>query len=95
MPHGPDIAAEPLSTRSTTEGAADMARFTTMRSSLDDVVREITTAPQPLPLPGRARAARRAEAPFPAQRRRGTGSAIRGAQTRSTAVRRPIRIPGK
>ncbi|MFD6401643.1 hypothetical protein [Nocardia sp. NPDC060249] len=90
MPHGPDIAAEPLITRSTTEGAADMARFTTMRRSLDDAVREITTAPQPLP-----RAARRAEASFPAQRRRGTGSAIRGAQTRSTAVRRPIRIPGK
>lgn len=95
MPHGPDIAAEPLNTRSTTEAAADMARYTTMRSSLDDAVREIMTAPQPLSLPGRPRAARRVEASFPAHRRRGTGSAIRGAQTRSTAVRRPIRIPGK
>ncbi|PKV77514.1 hypothetical protein [Nocardia fluminea] len=93
MPHGPDIAAEPLSTRSTSEGAADMARFTTMRHSLDDAVREISTAP--LPLPGRPRTARRTESPFPAQRRRGTGSAIRGAQNRAVTVRRPMRIPGR
>ncbi|MFD3707327.1 hypothetical protein ACFWUP_29680 [Nocardia sp. NPDC058658] len=89
MPHATVIAAKPLSTRSTHEGAADM------RSALDNAVREIMTTPQPLPLPTRRRAERRTEAPFPAQRRRGTGSAIRGAQTRSTAVRRPIRIPGK
>ncbi|MGY0503624.1 hypothetical protein ACWZHB_34520 [Nocardia sp. FBN12] len=95
MPHGTDIAAQPLSTRSTHEGAADMARFTTMRSTLDDAVRDMMSTPEPRPLPGRSRAARRTEAPFPAQRRRGAGSAIRGAQTRSTAVRRPIRIPGK
>ncbi|MFD3511148.1 hypothetical protein [Nocardia sp. NPDC058666] len=85
MPHGTDIAASPLSTRSTLEGAADMARFT--RNALDNVVRETE--------PRRSRAARRTEAPFPAQRRRGTDSAIRGSQTRSSAVRRPIRIPGK
>ncbi|MFE1597033.1 hypothetical protein [Nocardia sp. NPDC058705] len=66
-----------------------------MRSALDNAVREIMTTPQPLPLPARRRAERRTEAPFPAQRRRGSDSAIRGAQTRSTAVRRPIRIPGK
>ncbi|MEV6661724.1 hypothetical protein [Nocardia fluminea] len=93
MPHGPDIAAEPLSTRPTTEGAADMARFTTMRSALDDAVHEISTAP--LPLPGRPRRTRRAESPFPAQRRRGTGSAVRGAQNRAVTVRRPMRIPGR
>lgn len=95
MPHGTDIAATPLNTRSAHEGAADMARNTTMRRSLDDAVREIMTAPEPFPLPRRPLTTRRTDAPFPARRRRGTDSAIRGAQTRSTAVRRPIRIPGK
>ncbi|MFJ2668996.1 hypothetical protein ACIO14_32080 [Nocardia fluminea] len=93
MPHGPDIAAEPLSTRFTSEGAADMARFTTMRSSLDDAVREISSAPEPLP--GRPRTTRRSTSPFTGQRRRGTGSAIRGAQNRAVTVRRPMRIPGR
>ncbi|MFD4357678.1 hypothetical protein ACFWPX_34385 [Nocardia sp. NPDC058518] len=85
MPHGTDIAAEPLSTRSTHEGAADMARYTTFRDAL--------SAPEPLTLPTPRRA--RTAAQFPSTRRSGSESAIRGAQTRSTTVRRPIRIPGR
>lgn len=96
MPHGPDIAAPTRRTGTTDEGAADMARYTTMRSPLDDAVREILTAPEPLPMPIRRQAGpARTAAPVPAQRRRGAGSAIRGAQTRSTTVRRPLRIPGR
>ncbi|WP_218716257.1 MULTISPECIES: hypothetical protein, partial [Nocardia] len=94
MPHGPDIAAQTRRSHTTDEGAADMARYTTMRTSLDDTIRELMTAAAPLPTPGRP-AAPRAAAPFPAQRRRVAGSTIRGAQTRSTTVRRPLRIPGR
>ncbi|WP_278266105.1 hypothetical protein [Nocardia sp. AG03] len=39
---------------------------------------------------------RRQAAPqFPGTRRRNAGPVIRGAQTRSTTVRRPLRIPGR
>ncbi|MFD3748505.1 hypothetical protein [Nocardia sp. NPDC058633] len=92
MPHGPDIAA--LTRLSTTnEGAADMARYTTVRRSLDDAVREILTAPEPLTPTSRPQAVRRTEVSFSTHRRQTTGSAIRGSQNRSTTVRRPMRIP--
>ncbi|MFC6014326.1 hypothetical protein [Nocardia lasii] len=45
-----------------------------------------TSAPKPR---------RNTEAPFPTPRRRGSHSPIRGAQNRSIAVRRPLRIPGR
>ncbi|MEV0080863.1 hypothetical protein AB0H58_31010 [Nocardia neocaledoniensis] len=93
MPHGPDIAARPRLIHTTDEGAADMARYTTMRSTLDDAVRQILTASATPPSPHRA--ATPEPAAYPTARRRGTGSAIRGAQTRSTTVRRPLRIPGR
>ncbi|WP_280305993.1 hypothetical protein [Nocardia neocaledoniensis] len=93
MPHGPDIAARPRLIRTTDEGAADMARYTTMRPTLDDAVREILTASATPPSPRRTGAP--GAAAYPTVRRRGTGSAIRGAQTRSTTVRKPLRIPGR
>lgn len=93
MPHGPDIAARPRLIHTTDEGAADMARYTTMRPTLDDAVRQILTASATPPSPHRA--ATPEPAAYPTARRRGTGSAIRGAQTRSTTVRRPLRIPGR
>ncbi|WP_146229485.1 hypothetical protein [Nocardia neocaledoniensis] len=71
-----------------------MARYTTMRPTLDDAVREILTASATPPSPRRA-GTPGAAATYPAARRRGTGSAIRGAQTRSTTVRKPLRIPGR
>lgn len=93
MPHGPDIAARPRLIHTTDEGAADMARYTTMRPTLDDAVRQILTASATPPSPHRA--ATPEPAAYPTARRHGTGSAIRGAQTRSTTVRRPLRIPGR
>lgn len=67
------------------EGAADMARYTTLRDSLDATVRAPLTTERP----------RTATPQFPGARRRNSGPVIRGAQTRSTAVRRPLRIPGR
>ncbi|MEV0337291.1 hypothetical protein [Nocardia sp. NPDC050717] len=93
MPHGPDIAARPRLIRTTDEGAADMARYTTMRPTLDDTVRAILTASDTPPSPRRTGTPDRAS--YPVSRRRGAGSAIRGAQTRSTTVRKPLRIPGR
>ncbi|WP_280338400.1 hypothetical protein [Nocardia neocaledoniensis] len=73
-----------------------MARYTTMRPTLDDAVREILTTSETLPLPSpRRTGAPDPGASYPVTRRRATGSAIRCAQTRSTTVRKPLRIPGR
>lgn len=99
MPHGPDAAAPTTSTNQTTpQGAATMAKYTTMRSTLSDTISRVIDDPTAFELPRQTPAvgeSARTAPQFPAARkhREHRAGGVRNQGYR--AAKRPLRTQGR